>query len=186
MAGGKGAGVSAERWRTLPGWSYFEVSDQGRVRRLAGTPKCKDGRLLRCTVNDRGYLVAHLRQDGREKQMLVHQAVLIAFVGPAPSALHEGAHGDGIRTNAALSNLRWATHAENEADKVLHGTRIEGETHPSSTKSDIEAAEILRLRELGLSFSEISGSVGYSKAHACRIANGQRRKAVLEKFGGRP
>lgn len=36
----------------------------------------------------------------------------------------ECAHGDGNAWNPALSNLRWATPAENAADKVRHGRHL--------------------------------------------------------------
>jgi hypothetical protein len=40
--------------------------------------------------------------------------------------LHEGAHKNGDQTYNHFSNLKWATHLENEKDKLLHGTVLRG------------------------------------------------------------
>ncbi|KAB2798954.1 hypothetical protein F9L06_10140 [Brucella anthropi] len=164
-----------EVWAELPGWSFYEVSPKGRVRRKPRTPKCRNGRNLKSHVNDKGYPAVHLRQDGREKQMPVHTAVALAFIGEPPTALHEVAHGDGNSMNANLSNLRWATHAENEADKLAHGTLMHGETHPSARFTDREIEQIRALRRIGKTYTEIAERCGVSRAHACRIVLGTRR-----------
>jgi hypothetical protein len=39
------------------------------------------------------------------------------------------AHWDGNKTNNTVSNLRWATKAENAADKHRHGTTVCGDRH---------------------------------------------------------
>lgn len=162
-------------WRELPGWSFYEVSPKGQVRRRPGTPKCREGRTLKSHVNGNGYPTVHLRQSGREKQMPVHIAVALTFIGKPPTPSHEVAHGDGNPMNAELSNLRWATHAENEADKILHGTFMQGETHPSARFSDREVQQIRAMRRMGRTYNEIAERCGVSRAHACRIVLGTRR-----------
>lgn len=168
---------AVDMWVALPGWSFYEVSRLGQVRRRAGTPKCRSGRVLKSHVNDKGYLAVHLRQEGREKQMAVHTAVALGFIGEPPTPRHEIAHGDGNPLNAELSNLRWATHAENEADKAFHGTLMRGETHPSARLSDADVERIRELRIAGRTYTEIAHDHGISRAHACRIARGSRRRS---------
>lgn len=43
----------------------------------------------------------------------IHQIVLEAFCGPCPDGM-EVLHGNGIRTDNRLSNLRYGTRSENE------------------------------------------------------------------------
>lgn len=78
----------------------------------------------------------------------IHRLVALSFLGPPPSPLHEVAHNDGDRNNNALTNLRWATHAENVADCIRHGTArvpaFRGQRHPRATLSDSEVREIRR------------------------------------------
>ena len=47
--------------------------------------------------------------------------VVLAFLGPPPFPGAHAAHFDGDKLNNRLSNLRWASPAENEADKRRHG-----------------------------------------------------------------
>lgn len=44
-----------------------------------------------------------------------------------PENKPEVAHGDGNTINNHVSNLRWATLKENQADRVLHGVDNRGE-----------------------------------------------------------
>lgn len=126
-----------EEWHAVPGYEgLYEVSDRGRVRSLdhdlqqrhGRNPAFKAlrlirGRILRTTPDRRGYVSVMLSADGRTRRDYVHRLVLLAFVGPPPTPEHEGAHWDNVRSNNALGNLRWATHEENAADRVRHGTK---------------------------------------------------------------
>ena len=51
-----------------------------------------------------------------------HQIVCERAHGPAPSDAHEVAHRCGNRRRINRRYVRWATHKENVADTLLHGT----------------------------------------------------------------
>jgi hypothetical protein len=130
-----------ETWRPIAGYDGYQVSDLGRVRSLdrvvtkmqRGRPvqhRLK-GKVLRPATVARGYLAVAL---GRRGTMYVHHVVLLAFVGPRPAG-KQAAHGDGDRTNNALSNLRWATPKENTADRYRHGTVLFNTRHPLGRKT---------------------------------------------------
>lgn len=109
-----------EQWRPCVGYeNFYEVSDAGRVRKLRGTQK-----ILSPGTIGPGYQLIGFCVKGKREMFLVHRLVLSAFIGPPPSENHQGAHGDGNPRNNALSNLRWATPKENNADKILHGTNV--------------------------------------------------------------
>ena len=92
----------------------YEVSDTGEVlsvrqNKIMGTPRTD------------GYPQVALIKGGTRKSYAVHKLVLEAFVGLAPEGT-ECAHGNGVRDDNGIKNLRWATRSEQYADRVLHGT----------------------------------------------------------------
>jgi hypothetical protein len=100
-----------------------------RMQRGRAAPlRCK-GRVLKPARSSSGYPILNL---GRRAQQFVHRLVLETFVGPRPAG-HQAVHGDGDRYNNALTNLRWATRKENEADKRRHGTLLLGARNPAWT-----------------------------------------------------
>ena len=54
----------------------------------------------------------------------VHRFVCAAENGPAPTPQHQAAHscGNGHLGCVSRKHLSWKTQAENEADKIAHGT----------------------------------------------------------------
>ena len=122
---------SRERWRKVPGWSAYEVSDQGRVRRA--------GRLLGGTVDAGGYRRAHLSLPGRVKQKRgFHQLVLVAFRG-SPRRGQVARHRNGRSTDNRLTNLRWGTTLENQQDRIRHGTDQRRRCRPHLSHKTVRA-----------------------------------------------
>lgn len=114
-----------ERWLAIPGYEgIYEVSDLGRVRslnRIVSSGHRRQGVILKPAWHQRGYPMVNLWRNNSQRMQLVHRLVLMTFVGPAPHGT-EALHGDGDAANAALANLSWGTHSENQADQVAHGT----------------------------------------------------------------
>lgn len=125
-----------EKWRPIPGFeSFYEVSDQGRVRSLDrvivnkhGVPRRLPGRLLTPSATGHGYLVVKLSREGTSVTKTVHRQVLLAFVGPCPEGL-EACHGPGGQKDNQLSNLRYGTHEENMEDRRRDGYIPWSKTH---------------------------------------------------------
>lgn len=69
--------------------------------------------------------------------------MLEAFVGPCPDGM-ECCHEDGNPGNNALSNLRWGTTRDNQADRVRHGTSNRGERCGTSKLTAEEVRAIRR------------------------------------------
>jgi len=106
-----------EKWLPVVGFeSCYEVSDYGRVRDLVLRKQVK----VSCSPSTYGYPTCYLRGKGKRGQYRVHKLVLEAFRGPRPLR-KECAHWDRDRSNNVLSNLRWATHAENHHDAIHQG-----------------------------------------------------------------
>jgi len=108
----------------------------------------------------------------------VHTLVLTAFVGSRPKR-KEAAHWDGDVCNARLSNLRWATPAENTEDKKRHGTVIKGEQSPNAKLRASDVAAIkkrLAAREVG---SAIACDFGVCAGTVYAINKGKVWKHVI-------
>lgn len=114
---------SSEEWASIPGWNeYYEVSDHGRVRRIAGGRGSRSrGRCKRITVSkDRA--VTSLNSPGRQETILIHNVMLRAFVGDPPLPGLVACHRDGNPLNNVLENLYWGSSQDNANDMKKHGT----------------------------------------------------------------
>lgn len=121
--------MGAEAWKAIVGFPDYAVSDLGRVRRVNKDARGHAPRVLKPWIGNHSYEVVGLTLDGATHRRLVHRLVCEAFHGPAPSAEHHVAHGDGTRRNNREDNLRWATRSENMEDSRLHGTMALGPRH---------------------------------------------------------
>ena len=129
-----------ERWLPIPGFEgFYEVSDAGNVRSLDRVVVGKDGKSRRLkggpmtlsNGNSAGnYLSVMLSKDGKQRRVLVHRAVAMAFV-PNPEGLNEINHKDENGKNNDASNLEWCDRKYNntygsfrERMKATQGTAV--------------------------------------------------------------
>lgn len=124
--------MSGEEWRVIADFPEYIVSSFGRVKRI-GSPK---DRALKPLIRRRGYVYVNVRDHGRPSCRRVNRLVCEAFHGKPPTDKHHAAHNDGVASNNNRENLRWATLAENEADKRKHGTIPAGDDHWSRRNPD--------------------------------------------------
>jgi hypothetical protein len=148
-----------EEWRDVIGFEdFYEVSSHGRVRSKY------TGKVLSLNKGTHGYLVAHLYNKKRTART-VHSLVMEAFVGLRPDAM-QVCHADNDKHNNRLENLRYDTAANNNSDKLKHGTLLRGEEAPVAI---LTTEQVLTIRELkgkvkqqeladlfGVTFSNIS------------------------------
>lgn len=158
-----------ERWRPVLGYPGYEASDRGHVR------NARTLRSLLWQPSDSGYWRVKVTVRGRQRDLRVHVAVLLAFVGRRPSPRHQGAHADGDKRNNRLSNLAWKTPRANAKDKRLHGTHPREFTGYDDPELAL-AAKILVL--LGLSYSKAARELGMHRHSVSRIVRGLRRAAA--------
>lgn len=137
--------------------------------------RCKNGNWiqLKPIVNTfrKGYLQIGPYVNGKTKPMTVHRAVMLAFVGPRPDGM-EICHIDGDKTNNALSNLKYATPTENNADKKKHGTHLTGEQCHAAKLNRLQVAEIRRLYATGgYSQSQLASLFGVTQVPISQAIN---------------
>lgn len=132
-----------EKWKEIPGFSWYEVSDLGRVRSLKNSDD--EPKFMRLRIGDTGYVRVTLQDDYGEKRVMpVHLLVAYAFMGPPRGRIVR--HLDGDRSNPKLSNLKYGSRQENEEDKLDHGTHALGEQNSMSLLTKREVKKIFSLK----------------------------------------
>lgn len=108
------------------------------------------------------------------KKAKVHRVVCERTHGMPPSPNAEAAHSCGVRACANPRHLRWATRAENEADKITHGTLTIGERHGMVKLTEGEVLEIRRRSEAGETQQKLGVEFGVSKTTIGKIVRRER------------
>ena len=178
--------MGKEVWRVSPSYFGYEVSSSGRIRSVdrvidylsrTGNPARRRfrGQILNPRIDQKGYCRVKIgTRQGVRRFAAVHQIVCEAFHGPCPTPTHEVAHGDGDKQNNEAANLRWATHSENMADRIGHGTHLSGERHPCAKITLDVAKEIVARKRRGESYPAISEWCGLAVGTVRSIATGRK------------
>jgi hypothetical protein len=165
--------IDVEEWRPIDGWPDYAVSNLGRVR---SNRKWNWGyrppRILK-PGRRRGYPFVKLYGDDRQQQISIHYLVCVAFHGQKPPDKDEVAHGDSNPGNNAASNLRWATHAENNDDRKRHGTLLVGEQTSSAKLTEQDVKRIAELIASGARDVDIAAKFGASAKSVTGIRTGK-------------
>lgn len=127
------------------------------------------GRVLKPFTDKNGYLRINTYVARKWAQHFVHVLVCETFHGERPSGMH-AAHCDGDRLNPTADNLRWATAQENEADKVAHGTALQGERHHQARLTVLDVKTIRQERENGVLLSILAARFSVTESTISSIA----------------
>lgn len=102
-----------EIWKPIKGFKGYEVSNTGKVKRMARKVNFGFNRIgvlkekvLEGTLNQQGYLVVCLRKNNRNHVKYIHRLVAEAFI-PNPDHLSTVIHKDKCKTNNNATNLDW-------------------------------------------------------------------------------
>lgn len=102
-----------EVWKSISGYGgLYKVSSYGRV--------CNSQKVMKLTVDKRGYFSVGLHKNGKTKTCSVHRLVAQAFLNN-PDGLPEVNHKDEDKQNNSVENLEWCTRQYN----CTYGNRIE-------------------------------------------------------------
>jgi hypothetical protein len=111
-----------KRWRVLPDFPNYAVSDHGRIKRIARGCGTWIGRILK--PSKRGakanYLSVDLFDEGKYQPCQVHRLVAEAFVKDFHPAL-EVNHKDADTFNNHWRNLESVTYQRNTQHALEHG-----------------------------------------------------------------
>lgn len=150
-------------WKPVKGFPGYEVSDRGQVRsyrELKPARRKKDG-----------YVSVSLRRDGTSTTKTVHRLMAEAFI-PNPDEKPDVAHGNGVRHQNEIGNLRWATELENASDRVSHGTH----------GLKLTPEKVAEMRQLhangGVTQTQLAQKFGVSDSLVSGIVNGKKWRIV--------
>lgn len=171
------------RFKSIEGFPGYRIGTDGSVwssRKRRGTAfyVSDDWKPLRAIPTSSGYPCFNLYLNGKVSKLYAHRLALFAFIGPPPTALHECAHNDGNRTNCILGNLRWATRAENHADKIAHGTTNRGERQGIAILTESKVIEMRARRAAGEKIWRLAADYGVAGQTASQVCLRRRWQHV--------
>jgi hypothetical protein len=104
-------------WKKIPGFSRYEISDNGQVRRLPA--------ILKQTRQPSGHLAVTIySDDGKQWRTSAHHLVARAFLGEPPTGKPYACHKNGQPDENAKENLYWGSPVDNAADAKRHYSLI--------------------------------------------------------------
>lgn len=162
-------------WRVVPGYPGYEVNPFGDIRRAIGGSNSKAGKRIKTRYGTNGYPRVTLHRDCKKWDTHVHRVVALTFLGPPPSPDAQVAHNDGSRDNNFVGNLRWTDAKGNAADRIQHGTTVEGAGHP---RSKLTAAAVRDIRRSKKHQRVLARKYGVSQAAIWAARNRQSWKSV--------
>ena len=112
-----------------------------------------------------------LSDSPRRLSTTVHRLVALAFIGPAPSRIHEINHKNGIKTDNRVDNLEWVTCAENIAHAVRLGLRADkrGVLNGRAKLTADDAAEIRMKLGNGTTYDQVAKEYGIGKSQVWNV-----------------
>jgi hypothetical protein len=173
-------------WRVIQGFSSYEVSSNGQVRRATEGKTCAGkiipvGYILSPKRAAKGYLVYALIGDDRKvKHLLSHRLVALAFIGPCPMRGYIVCHKNGEPGDNRVENLKWASNSQNQLDRRMHGTSTDGHRHPFAKLNVEQVQMVISMWKSGMSQSEIARHFDVVPHTICRIVNGKSYTATTQ------
>jgi len=116
------------------------------------------------------------RTNWNGKPAIASRVICEIAHGPPPTPRHQAAHSCGSAHEGCVSprHLRWATVKENNADKLIHGTLLQGERVGNAKLTGASVLEIRRRAAAGESQRAIAASFGITQSYVSMI----RRRTV--------
>ena len=154
-------GISNEEWRNISEFPNYQVSNIGRVRESI------TGRILPLHIKGKGYIGVSLKNNERNSHFYVHRLVAIAFI-ENPMIKPFVDHINRVKTDNTITNLRWSTQSENEANKPKRSNTSSsfiGVSWNRQTKKWMACIRInKRNKYLGYYSNEIDAARAYNNA----------------------
>lgn len=111
-------------WKTINGFSNYEISDQGEVRNKT------TNYILKGRMSKSGYLQVSIKKDETNKftNQYIHRLVALHFLNNDEQK-REVNHKDGNKINNILDNLEWVTSSENQKHRHSIGIKTTSNRH---------------------------------------------------------
>jgi len=172
-----------EEWRPVRRFEgVYEISNWGRLRRPVTVRGHHAGDFVRGSLRSDGYINVALAWRVLRRQVLLHQIVAEAFLGPrpAPNMQVNHRHKDGNRARCWSTNLEYLSSGANNADQRRHrpSRYATGAAHPKTKLKADHIPKIRRMIQAGERLQAIADlfGVGYGTIHAVKF--GRTHKGV--------
>ena len=123
--------------------------------------------------NSKGYPEVGLWKGCRRICRKVHRLVLEAFVGLRPPGMECRHFPDRDPFNNRLSNLQWGTHAENDKDQDVHGTRTKGSRQGLARLTEADIPRIRKMLADGMRQVDVAKTFKVSRHLIWHVAKGR-------------
>lgn len=166
-------------WKDITGYeNRYQVSSEGRVKRLARTIICRNGipkplreQILTPHLNSNGYLWVQLIGPSGKDFRFVHRLVASAFVAN-PKRKPCVNHKNGIKTDNGTNNLEWVTRKENTSHAFASGLMSHAGEKNSQSKLTNESVRCIRLdRASGMKVQDIAAKYIISRRRVYDVIN---------------
>jgi hypothetical protein len=150
-----------ETWRAIPGFEgRYEVSSEGRIRRIGKGRGVVPGRVLKTQPLPAGYRLVPLWKDNVQHMQLVHILVAAAFHGPCPAG-HEVNHKNLVNNDNRSDNLEYLTRSANLLHRAAAGVG-RGERNGTNKLSEAAVVAIRERHANGEGYKNLGKAYGVS------------------------
>lgn len=176
-----------ERWLDVPGYEgRYQASNLGRIKSLTRHTPTRNRwgpctynaseRIINGRLDEDGYRRMKLCVAGVTSEQFAHKLIALAFHGECPPECNQVAHWDGDKLNNRPGNLRWATSAENAADRVRHGLTSNqfGERHSHNKLTEEQVLEIRRATRTRSTAADFARKFSIGSQAVRKILRGER------------
>lgn len=134
--------------KTIKNFPNYKIDEFGNIY-------MKNGKIKSVNINNMGYKVVSLSNNGNRKYFLVHRLVAISFI-LNPDNLPIVNHIDTNTLNNHIDNLEWCTHKQNMEHASMHNLMNintqsrKGETNGNSKLTNNDVNKIKELSNTGV------------------------------------
>lgn len=184
-----------EVWKPVKGYEgIYEVSNIGRVKSCERIVTRSNGRkinfpekIMKPSINHKGYEVIDLRKNGKRECGFVHRLVGKAFI-KNPDNKKQINHKNGVKRDNNVDNLEWVTNKEN----VIHAYKNNLNNNRNAIESRKRKVDQLTLEnEFIKSYNSIEEAIKVTKINnisavcrGCRNKAGGFKWRYSTEFGG--
>jgi len=155
----------------------YKLTKEGKVYSFKFN---ENGKELKGSVNNKGYLTVSLSSYGNSKSFLVHRLIAEHFL-PNLSNYNQVNHIDGNKLNNDVSNLEWCTQSQNMIHAVKNG-KHDSSVGENSNLSKLNSKQVRIIKRLlsesNLTQQEIADTFGVKRSTVKEINCGRSWKHI--------
>lgn len=158
-------------WRTIDGYSRYEISANGKVRKK----KLAGGYIDISPFRTDNHYKVELTDDFQQRRRFyLHRLVLVTYGPEQPADKPLALHRDDNPANNHIENIVWGDKSDNGKMAVENGKIRPYKDHKFLTRA--EATKVRELRILGLSMSRIAAKFGCSRWTVANVLNNRIKR----------